>query len=222
MTIRGRSALTRAAGFATVALLMAGCGTRTSAGAGPAPSGSTDVGRVHADPLESSPPPRYGDLDDAPLATATATAEPTGPCPDTGLRVAAGRGDAAMGLRVLDITLTNCGKGTFELYGYPKLKLLEEDRGAVERVRILEGTKEIAATGVRDDKPTRVTVRPGERAVMYLVWRNTYDDITHPPVTVEHVTVDPGLGRGTPTVTPDPPLDLGSTGRLGTTAWRKE
>ncbi|MET9497617.1 hypothetical protein [Streptomyces sp. NPDC006552] len=38
----------------------------------------------------------------------------------------------------------------------------------------------------------------------------------HPPV-----TVDPRLGRGTQTLRPDPPLDPGSTGRLGTTAWRR-
>ncbi|MFE6890931.1 DUF4232 domain-containing protein [Streptomyces sp. NPDC057694] len=217
MTIRGRAALTRAIGFAATALLMAGCGTQTSGTAAPtAPSGgSTDIGRVHADSLDSSPPPQYGKVETAPPPAAT----PTGPCPDSGLRVTAGRAEAAMGLRALRLTLTNCGTGTVEVSGYPRLRLAEADGTPVEDVRILHGTEEIT-TGVKDPGPHRLTLRRGESAISALVWRNTYDDITEPPVTVDRVGVEPGVGSAQ-TVTPDAPLDLGSTGRLGTTAWHK-
>ncbi|MEV1019342.1 DUF4232 domain-containing protein [Streptomyces sp. NPDC050264] len=219
MTIRGRASLRRAAGLVVTALLVAACGTQTSGTGGPAAKGAADPDhwRVHADSLETGTPAPYGSVD---VPTSSRPAEPTGPCPDSGMRIQEGRGDAAMGLRVVDLTLTNCGRATFELYGYPRLRLIEEDRSPVERVRVLEGADDIT-TGIRDDGARRVSLRPGEAAVTLLVWRNTYDDTTHPPVTVERVTIDPGLGRGTPTLALDQPLDLGSTGRLGTTAWRK-
>ncbi|WP_353945650.1 DUF4232 domain-containing protein [Streptomyces sp. HUAS MG91] len=223
MTIRGRGALTRVMGFTATALLMAGCGTHPSGGdasTGPAApaspsSGGTDIGRVHADPLGSSPPPRYGEIDTAP----TVTAAPTGPCPDSGVRVTLGSGEAAMGLRVLRLTLTNCGADTFEVSGYPRLRLAESDGTPVEDVRVLRGTGQIT-TGLEDPGPHRLTLRRGESAISVLAWRNTYDDTTEPPVTVDRVTVETGTG-GARTVTADPPLDLGSTGRLGTTAWRE-
>ncbi|MFI7007666.1 DUF4232 domain-containing protein [Streptomyces sp. NPDC050145] len=143
----------------------------------------------------------------------------TRPCPDSGIRLTTGPTEAASGLRALRVTLTNCGRTTVELNGYPRLTLLDADREPVEHVTVLEGTDEIT-TGIRDDGPRRITVRPRAGAVTSLVWRNTYDDTSRAPVTAPHVTVDPGLGRGTTTLTPYAPFDLGSTGKLGTTAWR--
>ncbi|MEU6845739.1 DUF4232 domain-containing protein [Streptomyces sp. NPDC046716] len=217
MTIRGRAALTRAAGITAAALLVAGCGTQTSGGGAPAApsSGGPDLGRVHADPLDGSPRPQYGEIETAPPTNAA----PTGPCPGSGVRVTVGDGEAAMGLRVLRLTLTNCGTGTVELSGYPRLRLAESDGTPVEDVRVLKGTGQIT-TGVEDPAPHRVTLRRGENAISVLAWRNTYTDTTEPPVTVDRVRVEPGVGAAQ-TVVPDPPLDLGSTGRLGTTAWRK-
>ncbi|WP_420036554.1 DUF4232 domain-containing protein [Streptomyces sp. cg28] len=215
--IRGRPALTRAAGFTAVALLVAGCGTRTSgAGALAEPSSSgTDPGRVHLGTLDPGAP-QYGKLRTAPPTTAA----PTGPCPDSGVRVTAGVAEAAMGLRALRVTLTNCGTNTVALSGYPRLRLAGSDGTPVEGVRVLQGTGQIT-TGVKDPGPHRLTLRHGESAATVLAWRNTCTDTTHPPVTVDRVTVDPGIGGGIQTVTPDPPLDLGSTGRLGTTAWHE-
>ncbi|MEU6391625.1 DUF4232 domain-containing protein [Streptomyces sp. NPDC046939] len=227
MTIKGKAALGRAVGLMATALLVAACG----APAPVTPSAPADTGarvddyRVHADSLDTATPAPYGSIDVEGAARPGASArtrapEPSGPCPDSGMRITAGDANAAMGLRALTVTLTNCGRATFDLYGYPRLKLLDADGTPVERVQVLEGTSAITA-GVRDDTPRRITVRPGEAASTSWVWRNTYDDTTHPPVTVARVVVDPALGRGTQAVTPDPPLDLGSTGRLGTTAWRK-
>ncbi|MCQ4206252.1 DUF4232 domain-containing protein [Streptomyces longispororuber] len=208
----------RAAAVAA-ALLVAGCGTQTAAGgAGPA---DPAPGGVHADTLDTrgpTPPPTAYPSAGLPYTRGPAT--PSGPCPDSGMRIVPGVTNPAMGLRVLDVVLTNCGEGTFELYGYPRLGLAESDGTPVEGVRVLKGTKDVTLA-VGDPGPRRLTLRPGDSAVTVLVWRNTYADTTNPPVTVDRVTVDPGLGRGTRTVVPDPPLDLGSTGRLGTTAWHK-
>ncbi|MFJ4716635.1 DUF4232 domain-containing protein [Streptomyces sp. NPDC088785] len=219
MTIRGRAALARAVGCLATALLAAGCATQVSGAGGPAsparPSGgATGTGRVHADPLDSGPPP-YGKAGTAPPATAPEA----GSCTGSGVHAAIGSGEAAMGLRVVRLTLTNCGTGPVTLSGYPRLRLAEADGTPVEEVRVLHGTGQITS-GLADAGPRRLTLRRGESAVSVLAWRNTYTDTTHPPVTVGRVTVDTGTGA-TRTVTPDPPLDLGSTGRLGTTAWRE-
>ncbi|MEV3857168.1 DUF4232 domain-containing protein [Streptomyces sp. NPDC050095] len=232
MRIRGsgrRAALARLAGAVAGAALLAGCGTASTTPAGAAEARKTYPGGVHAESLDPSKFAQYGEAPQpkdarqptaspAPTSTSSSTSSPT-VCPASGTRITAGRGDAAMGLRVLDLTLTNCGSTTVELYGYPRLTPQKPDGTPVERVRVLEGTDGIT-TGV-DAGPRRITLRPGESAVTDLVWRNTYDDTTHPPVTVDQVVVDPRPARGTATVIPDPPLDLGSTGRLGTTAWHR-
>ncbi|MER5945645.1 DUF4232 domain-containing protein [Streptomyces sp. NPDC001904] len=221
MMIRGRAVLTRAAGFTAAALLVTGCGTQTSGDAAPAgpaasPSSSgTDLGRVHLDKLDPSAP-QYGTVRTAPPTTAA----PTGPCPGSGVRITAGAADAALGLRALRLTLTNCGTGTVALSGYPRLRLAESDGTPIESVRVLRGTRQVT-DAVADPGPHRLTLRRGESAISVLAWRNTYADTTNPPVTVDRVTVDPGIAGAARTVTPEPPLDLGSTGRLGTTAWHE-
>ncbi|MFJ8822980.1 DUF4232 domain-containing protein [Streptomyces sp. NPDC102467] len=229
MTIRGMAALGRAGGLVVTALLVTACGTsgpqassaQVSGPGAPAVTGAAadaDRWRVHADSLETvSPAPPYGSVEVPGAAKAT---EPVGPCPDSGMRITAGDANAAMGLRALTVTLTNCGEAALQLYGYPRLKLAEKDGTPVDGVRVIEGTEDIT-TAQPDAGPARLTLRPAEAAVTVLVWHNTYDDTTNPPVTVDRVTVDPQLGRGTQTLVPDPALDLGSTGRLGTTAWRK-
>ncbi|NEB78169.1 DUF4232 domain-containing protein, partial [Streptomyces sp. SID14478] len=169
--------------------------------------------------LDPSTFARYGAGSGLPGGSPEPSAAPTS-CPGSGMRLTADRGDAAMGLRTLPVTLTNCGEATFELYGYPRLTLTQSDGTPVEGVRVLEGTAAVT-TARPDGGPRRVTLRPGDAAYTVLVWRNTYVDTTNPPVTVERVTVDPQVGRGTVTLRPGSALDLGSTGRLGTTAWRR-
>ena len=43
-------------------------------------------------------------------------------CPPEGVRFEVGEGDAAMGLRVLGITLVNCGTRDYRLNGYPDVR----------------------------------------------------------------------------------------------------
>ncbi|MEV8508240.1 DUF4232 domain-containing protein [Actinoplanes sp. NPDC051475] len=140
-------------------------------------------------------------------------------CPPEGVRFEVGEGDAAMGLRVLGITLVNCGSRTYPLNGYPAVRSLGEDRVAL-KVRVLHGVKEIIGSVMPwDGRPQPVVLKPGQRAGAAVAWRNTYDDIRKPPVTVRFLDIAPLAGRPSQVVAPDGGLDLGSTGRIGVSAW---
>ncbi|WP_073949058.1 DUF4232 domain-containing protein [Streptomyces kebangsaanensis] len=141
-----------------------------------------------------------------------------GPCPESGVRVYADRGDAAMGLRVVGLHLENCGTGSYRLEGHPRLQLLDEDHEPVEGVRILHGGDAIASGTGADAPPRPLTLRPGERARTTLVWRNTVE--MGDPVNAPYVRVRAKPGAAPVTVTPE--LDLGTTGRLGVGAWQKD
>ncbi|MEV6688560.1 DUF4232 domain-containing protein [Streptomyces sp. NPDC051130] len=144
--------------------------------------------------------------------------EPAGACPPSGIRVTADDGDAAMGLRIVGIRLTYCGTGRYELDGYPGLQLLDEGRKPVAGVEILHGTADISTGLGGDGPPAPLTLGPGESASATLAWRNTtgFGDAVNAPYA--RVTAKPGAAA----VTVVPELDLGTTGRLGVGAWRKD
>lgn len=143
-----------------------------------------------------------------------------GPCPASGIRLYAGEGDAATGLRVVPVHLENCGTGPLTLQGFPRVSLLDEDREPVDGVRTLRGGDGIASgTGVSADARP-LTLAPGERAHAGLVWRNTVDSTLTDPVRAPYARV-----RATPDTPPLvvlPDVDLGTTGRLGVGAWVKD
>ncbi|WP_305785730.1 DUF4232 domain-containing protein [Symbioplanes lichenis] len=144
---------------------------------------------------------------------------PSPTCPPGGARIEAGSGDAAMGLRVLDFTLTNCGTTAYQVEGYPTLTLLDEEHKPQD-VRVLHDIREITISVPNlEVKPRLVTLQPGQRATAGVVWRNTYDDISHPPVNAFFLEMAPQPGRPEQTVVPDSRLDLGSTGRIGVSPW---
>ncbi|MFE9911667.1 DUF4232 domain-containing protein [Streptomyces clavifer] len=140
-----------------------------------------------------------------------------GTCPESGIRVSADEGDAAMGLRVVGLHLDNCGTREYTVEGYPLLELLDDSLEPVDGVEILDGSWGIT-TGAGDDKqPRPVTLGPGESATAGLVWRNTTEPGTS--VNVPHVRVRAKAGADPVTVTPG--LDLGTTGKLGVRPWVK-
>lgn len=146
---------------------------------------------------------------------------PTAACPAGGVRIEAGDANAATGLRVLSLFLINCGDEPYEVYGHPAVRLLDEDRGQL-LVRVLLDVREITHAPLGWDGPAQpVVLQPGERAGAAVAWRNTYDDSEHPPVNAHHLEVAPEPGRPAQVVTPAVPLDLGSTGRIGLTPWRR-
>ncbi|MEU8542282.1 DUF4232 domain-containing protein [Streptomyces sp. NPDC048717] len=140
-----------------------------------------------------------------------------GTCPASGIRIGADDGDAAMGLRVVGLRLDNCGTRDYTVEGYPLLELLDSRREPVDGVRILHGSGEITTGLGPDEPPRRVTLRPGESATGALAWRNTTESGT--PVNVPYVRVRAKTGADPVTVTPR--LDLGTTGKLGVTPWKK-
>ncbi|GAA0813459.1 DUF4232 domain-containing protein [Spirilliplanes yamanashiensis] len=139
-------------------------------------------------------------------------------CPADGLRVEAGETDAAMGLRVMTLRLVNCGTAPVAVDGRPHVRPLGADRRRLD-VRVLAGTGGIAQVPALDRPPRAFTLRPGARAAAGIVWRSTYDDVREPPVAVVHLAVVAVPGHRARTVTPDGPLDLGSTGRFGVGPW---
>ncbi|MER6410445.1 DUF4232 domain-containing protein [Streptomyces humidus] len=139
-----------------------------------------------------------------------------GACPPSGIRVTADDGDAAMGLRVVGLLLENCGERDYTVNGYPQVTLLDEDRQPVDGVRIFRGSGDIATVSGFDDPPRTVTLEPGERAGAGLMWRNTTGSGT--ALDVPYVRVRARQGAAPVMITPH--LDLGTTGKLGVSAWR--
>ena len=181
------------------AALLVGC-------ARPASSSASEPPAFPSDPVPARP------------GHATPSAS-TVTCPPEGVRFEVDEGDAAMGLRVLGITLVNCGPRTYRLNGYPAVRSLGDDRTAL-KVRVLHGVKEIIGSAMPWDGPPKpVILKPGQRAGTAVAWRNTYDDSREPPVTVRFLDIAPLAGRPSQIIGPNGGLDLGSTGRMGVSAW---
>jgi hypothetical protein len=144
-------------------------------------------------------------------------------CP-TGAEYAVVGTEAAMGLRVMTLELTNCGTEALELNGYPSVTVLDADRQPVT-IAVGPGSFGISRVDAFDVEPRPVVVPPGGSAVTGLLWRNTYDDTSAPPVVGEHLELAVATGQPTQVFTPigqsgDPvTIDLGSTGRLGLRPW---
>lgn len=143
---------------------------------------------------------------------------PSASCPASGVRIVAGMVNPAMGLRAMSVTVTNCGKDTYRLNGYPKLRVLDE-HGEPLDVQILEGPEPV--TQMDDPGPHPVSLKRGEEAYTVLVWRNTVTDTTTTAVSGTYLSVTPAPGTRPGTVTPEGRIDLGNTGRIGTTAWQR-
>ncbi|MGW3569458.1 DUF4232 domain-containing protein [Streptomyces sp. NPDC000941] len=185
--------------------LLTACGSKpaSEAVAAPAPPPAP-----HAETLDPDQP-RYGDR-----PTAAPSAPPT--CPGSGVYVQAEEPSAAMGLRAMSLTLTNCGKDTYTLKGYPTVRVLDEDGKPLD-VRVKHGSAGIATLDNFDAAPKQVTLRPKETAVAGLVWRNTVTDPTTPAVNGKALDVAPTEGSPRQTVTEL--IDLGNTGTLGVSPW---
>jgi hypothetical protein len=157
-----------------------------------------------------------------PRSSAPSTEPPTpqATCPPEGVLLQSGLTDGAAGLRALGIDLVNCGHEDYKVDGYPVVRVLDKERKAVA-IKVLHGTTEI--TGPIPDwngPPNPLTLKPGQQATCIVAWRNTYDDIRRPPVNAPYLEMAPAAGRPSQVMTPDGPLDLGSTGRLGVSPWR--
>ncbi|MCC8250226.1 DUF4232 domain-containing protein [Saccharothrix luteola] len=144
-------------------------------------------------------------------------------CP-TGVEYAVTGEEAASGLRVLTLELTNCGTEALRLEGYPSVTVLDADREPLT-IAVGRGSFGISAVEAFDAEPWPVAVGPGESAVTGLLWRNTYTDTSAPPVVGEHLELAVATGRPAQVFTPtrengEPvTIDLGSSGKLGLRPW---
>ncbi|MFD4724771.1 DUF4232 domain-containing protein [Streptomyces seoulensis] len=143
---------------------------------------------------------------------------PGGPCPASGVRVYADAGDAAMGLRVVGLHLENCGTKPYAVDGRPELEIIDAEHERVAGVKILPSA-EVAQLGGPPDVARPLILRPGERALSGIVWRNTVQAVDG-AVNAPYLRVRARPGAAPVTLTPE--LDLGTTGRLGVEAWRKQ
>ncbi|MET8690037.1 DUF4232 domain-containing protein [Streptomyces sp. NPDC004732] len=198
----------RAVALAAAALLLTGCGL------------SEELER------ETNPegrPPSSGAMPPAPATDTPAARLPDEPddtprCPKSGVSMSPGMVTAAMGLRAMSVTMTNCGDGAREVDGYPDIRVRGLDRELFD-VTVLKGTEPV--TTMDDPGPSRVVLGPGESAYTSLVWRYSAVDAATRRGSGVYVEIGPAKGAPRQTIEPDGGLDIGETGMLGTTAWQK-
>ncbi|MCZ7415236.1 DUF4232 domain-containing protein [Streptomyces sp. WMMC897] len=221
--------------LAACAALLTGCGVEPTVTPSPAGDGpptreySVEADELHRDGFDAPtggdralpPPPPPASVPN-PLPADPLPLDPTPSpepitCPDSGVRITTPwPPEAAMGLRAMGLTLTNCGDTPYTVEGYPEARVLDAERRPVD-VQVLDGTGRIAGIGGEDGAVRRVTLQPGESAQASVVWRNTveFGDVVHAP----HLDVAPGAGEPWHTLTPDGGLDLGTTGRIALSPW---
>ncbi|KAA6214760.1 DUF4232 domain-containing protein [Streptomyces albofaciens JCM 4342] len=136
-------------------------------------------------------------------------------CPEDGVVIKGLPVDAAMGTRAMGITLTNCGTRPYKVNGYPGVRVLDERRKPLD-VRIAHGSDIVDDVG-----PEPLTLQPGEHARAVLMWRNRVTDVTGNAVNGAYLALTPADGGGRPQTVREL-IDLGSTGKLGVTAWHRE
>lgn len=158
-------------------------------------------------PTRAAPPPVSATPEPSPVVPV----QQERGCPPSGLRVATGPVDAAMGLRAMTLTLTNCGKRSYEVNGYPSVRVLDGAGTPLTGVRTVQGTDKVFMAP-EDPGPEPVTLAPGETARAGLYWRMGAEDGTY-------LRVAPKTGRDAMNVRPQEPLDIGPENTLGTTAW---
>lgn len=132
-----------------------------------------------------------------------------GKCPSSGVRLYADEdADATMGERTLGIHWVNCGTRTVTVVSPPKVQLLDESHRPVSGVAI-----------TTDGKAQRLVLKRGERATATLNWRNTLEaGRTNVNSPYARVWAEPGAAP----VMLTPEFDLGSTGKVVVSPWKKD
>ncbi len=125
-----------------------------------------------------------------------------------------------MGLRALRIKLINCATSPYTVNGYPAVRVLDEDRKPLD-VAVSDGASSIATLDRYDGPPRPVTLPPGDWVTAVLLWRNTVTGWTAPPTNGSYLEIAPVKGQPAQIVDPRTRIDLGTTGKLGVTAWAR-
>jgi Protein of unknown function (DUF4232) len=216
-SVRAALVLAGLVGLAGSAAL-AGCGTASAPVAAVSPR-SSPSSQSSQSPPSSGAVAVSGGAGSTPAEGGPAgTTGPTGPtspnaCPPSGLRISTGGDDAAMGLRVTDLQVTNCGRRTHRLKGYPDLRFLDEDHEPMA-IDVRHGS---IVTGLDDPGPKIVVLKPGRSAFSVMSWRNTTlaDGTSALTSTYASVAV-----KGEPALVLPFTADTGTTRLVKITAWQ--
>jgi hypothetical protein len=152
-------------------------------------------------------PPRMPATPERPHAVPV---QPATGCPRSGVRYGTGPVNAAMGLRAMTLTLTNCGDRPYRVDGYPFVRVLDEEGDPLAGVRTVAGTDEVPMAP-REPGPEALTLAPGESARAGLYWRMAAEEGTY-------LRVGARRDRDLAHIRPEP-LDIGPVNVLGTTPW---
>lgn len=162
------------------------------------------------------------------LTACTATPPPPPPptpppapataCPPSGVTVAPGMEESASGLRVLTLELTNCGAETYELNGFPGIRVLNAD-GAVLAVEVGQGSSGISAVPAFDVPPAPVALAPDDVATTAIMWKNTTLDGPRLLGATVEVQPRPDAAWQALESKDDLHIDLGTTGELAVRPW---
>jgi hypothetical protein len=136
--------------------------------------------------------------------------------------VTVGTADAAMGLRVQGLELTNKGIAPHVVNGYPAITLLDKDQQPIPDVQVLQGSGGISTVDGFDDKPRQITLQPGEKLVASLMWRNTVTRSDVNATDAEYLDVVAAAGQPAQRVHPQYRVDLGNTGKIGVSPWASQ
>ncbi len=198
------------------ALALSGCGLAAEL------EREADPARTSRPPTpDPSPTPSVPEAEAAPTAPEAPPAGDPGAaegCPASGFRALAAATDAAMGLRVGNVIVFNCGTKTLKLKGYPVLQVLDTEREPME-TEVVEGTRRISM-GPEDPGPGLLVLEPGMSARSTLAWRYWAVDPHTGSGLGAYLRVAPDKETEPQTVeVADGGLDVGE-GVLGTTAWQ--
>ncbi|GAA3751185.1 hypothetical protein GCM10022225_39470 [Plantactinospora mayteni] len=153
-----------------------------------------------------------------PEPTLTADPAPTAECPD-GFLITAGEVEPALGLRALGIELRNCGTAPYRLDGYPVVRVLDQERRALD-VTVGNGSAPVSSPDSYDVPPRPVVLGPGESARARVLWRNTVTESAEPAGDASYLEIAPAPGAPVQLVAPRGGIDLGTTGRLAVNVWQ--
>lgn len=151
------------------------------------------------------------------VTTPAPSVTPTG-CPESGLSVRPGGQEAAMGLRVLQIVVVNCGAAPRTVRGHPAVRVLDEDRRPLDAVAS-PGSSGISGVASFDAAPATVTLQPGQQATSAVLWRNLVTDPSVPATLGGYLEVTVTGGDPPQVIEPEGGIDLGNTGKLGVAPW---
>ncbi|MFE9875989.1 DUF4232 domain-containing protein [Streptomyces sp. NPDC005784] len=170
-----------------------------------------DPGRTHVpDPTRTSTanPP----VIEPPEPSKTVPVQQGRGCPRSGLRLDTGPVDAAMGLRGVTLTLTDCGKRPYKVNGYPAIaQVLDEEGAPITGVHSVVGTDKVPMAPA-DPGPEPFTLNPGDSAQAVLYWRMAAQHGVY-------LRVAPQKGQDAVTLRLSDYLDIGPENTLGTTPW---